>query len=139
MDNIIMNRKVIKEVFISGPQKLMGKGLKYLSIENVGDFIFGNGKVLGFFYSDFEQYTDYAFGGRKLLNKYRFYLEDGTPLTNDYYEDWTLEDIGTVREEYLNEFSGFDQVLLAKDAEDEEWYFLLPSGKRVHESKIWEQ
>lgn len=134
-----MNKKVIIEIFESGPQRLMGKGLKYLSIENAGDFVFGNGRVLGFFYGDFEQFNDYAFGGKRLLNKYKFYLEDGTPLTDNLYEEWMLEDAEEIKEEYRNKLDGSSDVLVAKDAEDKKWYFLFPDRERVEETEVWNE
>lgn len=137
----IMNREVIKEILKWGPRPLMGKGLKYVAIDKPGekiDFVWGNGRILGSFKGDFEQFNDYAFGGIR-VNNYRFYLEDGTPLTKNSYKEWMLEDADKIKEKYKNKLNGSNDVLIAKDADNENWYFLFPDGKRVKEEHVWQE
>ena len=133
-----MKKEVIKEIFEYGPQKTMSAGLKYVELDN-GEFVWGNGRILGLFTSNFEQFNDYAFGGKKTGYLYRFYKEDGTPLSKNLFREWQLIDDDEIKEKYRDKLNGVKDVLLVKNDDDDKWYFLFPNGEEVEEEYVWQE
>ena len=115
----------------------MGKGLKYVQVnidDEIMDFVWGNGRILGLFRGGFEQFTDYAFGGKK-VNNYRFYKEDGTPLTSKQFSEWQIIEDADIKDEYKSNL--YDDVLLVKSINDNRWYFLFSNGELIEEDYVW--
>lgn len=135
------NKLIIKIIFTQGFKKVGSKGLKSIEFETSSgspvDFVFGNNKILGKFAGNFMQFTDYAWGGTKVSN-YKFYKEDGTPLTENSYSEWQIIHILEVKEKFKKLMEGEGkEIILAKDVEDRLWYFIFPNGEKIEEDYVW--